>query len=128
MVMKGWIRRLTIGLVTISVLLLLVAAPDIAATSDTSDITVYRDPSCGCCEGWIDHLSEQSFQPTEVSTNKVEAIKQRYHVPEHFKSCHTVIVQGHVIEGHVPAADIKRLLAECPDRETAIVSESASVT
>jgi hypothetical protein len=115
MEVKSWMKQLAIGLVTISALWMLMAAPGIAATLDTSDITVYRDPSCGCCEGWTDHLSEQGFRPTEVSTSEVETIKQQYHIPEHFRSCHTAIVQGYVIEGHVPAADIKRLLAERPN-------------
>jgi hypothetical protein len=115
MKMTGWMKRLTIGFIIISVMWMLMAAPGIAETSDPSDIMVYRDPSCGCCEGWIDHLSEQGFRPTEVSTSEMETIKQQYSIPEHFRSCHTAIVQEYVIEGHVPAADIKRLLAEYPD-------------
>jgi hypothetical protein len=106
-----WIRQFAIGLITISAVLLL-AAPSLA---DSTEMTVYRDPSCRCCGGWIDHLAEQGFQPTEVSTAEVETLKQQYHVPDHLTSCHTAIVQGYVIEGHVPAQDIQRLLAERPD-------------
>lgn len=110
--MKGWIKRLAIGLITLGAVLILLVSPSMA---DSSDITVYRDPSCNCCGGWIDHLVEEGFQPTEISTADVETIKQQHHVPENFTSCHTAIVQGYVIEGHVPAADIKRLLAERPE-------------
>jgi hypothetical protein len=110
--MNGWIKRLAIGLITLSAVLMLLVSPSVA---DSSDITVYRDPSCNCCRGWIDHLVEAGFQPTEISTADVDTIKQQHYVPENFTSCHTAIVQDYVIEGHVPAADIKRLLAERPD-------------
>lgn len=103
---------MAIGFITLGAVLMLLVSPSVA---DSSDITVYRDPSCNCCGGWIDHLVEEGFQPTEISTADVETIKQQYHVPENFTSCHTAIVQGYVIEGHVPAADIKRLLAERPE-------------
>ncbi|WP_416666992.1 DUF411 domain-containing protein [Egbenema bharatensis] len=110
--MKDWIKRLAIGLITLGAVLMLVVSPSVA---EASNMTVYRDPSCNCCGGWIDHLVEEGFQPTEISTADVETVKQQHHVPENFTSCHTAIVQGYVIEGHVPAADIKRLLAERPE-------------
>lgn len=107
-----WVKRVAIGLITVSVVLMLLAAP---SRADSMEMTVYRDPSCRCCGGWIDHLAEQGFQPTEVSRSDVEVLKQQYHVPENLTSCHTAIVQGYVIEGHVPAQDIRHLLAERPE-------------
>ncbi|MEH2196095.1 MAG: DUF411 domain-containing protein [Nostoc sp.] len=74
--------------------------------------TVYHSPDCNCCGGWIDHLKTQGFQITDFSTPDIETVKQKYNVPENLSSCHTAIVNGYVIEGHVPANDIKRLLQE----------------
>lgn len=79
------------------------------------NITVYRSPDCTCCGGWIDHLKVQGFQVQDFSTPSIEAIKQRYKVPDNLVSCHTAIVDGYVIEGHVPANDIKHLLQERPN-------------
>jgi hypothetical protein len=76
--------------------------------------TVYRSPDCSCCHGWIDHLKSQGFKIDDVATNDIETIKQKYNVPDDLASCHTAIVNGYVVEGHVPAQDIKRLLQEQP--------------
>jgi hypothetical protein len=83
-----------------------------AIASEAQTLKVYRDPSCSCCEGWIDHLTAQGFQIESIETPDVNVIKQQYGVPNNLTSCHTAIVDGYVIEGHVPVADIKRLLAE----------------
>jgi len=85
------------------------------AVEHSSDITVYRDPGCRCCGGWMDHLSAQGLQPENMPTSNMDALKQSYGVPENLTSCHTAIIDGYVIEGHVPIADIKRLIAEHPD-------------
>lgn len=82
--------------------------------SELPEFDVYRDPSCSCCGGWIDHLAEQGFQPKSIPTDDMDALKQQYGVPEALTSCHTAVIDGYVIEGHVPADDIKRLLAERP--------------
>jgi hypothetical protein len=76
--------------------------------------TVYRSPDCSCCHKWIDHLQSQGFQIEDVPTNDIEAIKQKYNVPDNLASCHTAIINEYVVEGHVPAQDIKRLLEEQP--------------
>ncbi|MEH2163634.1 MAG: DUF411 domain-containing protein [Nostoc sp.] len=78
----------------------------------TLNATVYHSPACNCCGGWIDHLKTQGFQITDFSTPDIERVKQKYNVPDNLSSCHTAIVNGYVIEGHVPANDIKRLLQE----------------
>ncbi|MBD2534968.1 DUF411 domain-containing protein [Nostoc flagelliforme FACHB-838] len=77
--------------------------------------TVYHSPDCNCCGGWIDHLKGQGFKITDISTPDIETVKQRYNVPANLSSCHTAIVNGYVIEGHVPGDDIKRLLQEKPN-------------
>ncbi|MBW4635012.1 MAG: DUF411 domain-containing protein [Iphinoe sp. HA4291-MV1] len=90
------------------------------AVSTTGDIqnqraSVYRSPDCTCCGGWIDHLKAHGFKIKDFRTPDIEAIKQKYNVPNNLTSCHTAIVNGYVIEGHVPAQDIKRLLQEKPN-------------
>lgn len=79
------------------------------------NINVYRSPDCSCCGGWIDHLKTHGFSVQDFPTPDIEAVKQRYKVPDNLTSCHTAIVNGYVIEGHVPANDIKRLLQERPN-------------
>ncbi|MBR8836028.1 MAG: DUF411 domain-containing protein [Stigonema ocellatum SAG 48.90 = DSM 106950] len=76
---------------------------------------VYRSPECSCCGGWIDHLKTQGFEIKDFPTPDIEIVKQKYNVPDNLTSCHTAIVNGYVIEGHVPADDIKRLLQEKPN-------------
>ena len=77
-------------------------------------ITVHRDPSCGCCGNWVEHLRGAGFAPAVVETDDVTAVKRRLGVPADLASCHTAEVQGYAIEGHVPASAIRRLLAERP--------------
>ena len=79
------------------------------------EITVYRSPSCGCCGIWLDHIKSHHFVVTDVPTENVDSIKQRYGVTPQLASCHTAVVDDFVIEGHVPASDIRKLLTEKPD-------------
>ena len=90
---------------------------DIARESytGTKSITVYRDPDCGCCSKWIAHLKKHEFDVTDIKTGEIAKIKDEYNVPYGLASCHTAIIDGYVIEGHVPADDIKRLLHSRPD-------------
>lgn len=81
----------------------------------TKAITVYSDPDCGCCSKWIAHLEKHKFDVTDIKTSEIEKIKKEYNVPPGLASCHTAIIDGYVIEGHVPADDIKRLLNTRPD-------------
>ncbi len=80
-------------------------------TDQRLDITVYRSESCGCCKAWIDHLEEHNFTVNDVTVDDVNAYKLKLKVPPSGASCHTAVVDGVVIEGHVPAQDIKRLLS-----------------
>ena len=79
-----------------------------------TEITVYRSPSCGCCGKWIEHLEQEGFVVTDELIPSVAPVKSRLGVPRHLESCHTAEVEGYVIEGHVPAEDIRRLLVERP--------------
>ena len=83
--------------------------------SGTRDITVYRSPSCGCCGVWLEHAKQHGFKVKDVKTEEMEALKQKHNVPPQLASCHTTIVDGYVMEGHIPVDDIKRFLTEKPD-------------
>jgi hypothetical protein len=90
----------------------LLAASSLAAQA-AETITVYKDAHCGCCEGWIAHLREAGFEVKPVNSDDMRAVKARLGVPESMASCHTGVVEatGQVLEGHVPAAAIKKLIA-----------------
>ncbi len=92
-----------------SLLLALVSAPALAA-----EVTVYKSPTCGCCKAWVKHLQANGFTVTAKDVPDVEPYKQANGVPPTLGSCHTARVNGYTIEGHVPAADIQRLLKERP--------------
>lgn len=77
-------------------------------------VEVWMDLSCGCCEGWIRHMRAAGFEATVHEVADLQAIKAASGVPDALQSCHTATVNGYVIEGHVPAADVRRLLAERP--------------
>src|SRR5213075_2775749 len=77
-------------------------------------IVVYKDPSCGCCRNWVDHLRKHGFDVVVHDTSDVSGAKRTGRVPERLVSCHTAFVNGYVIEGHVPAADIERMLKDKP--------------
>ncbi len=81
----------------------------------SSVLTVYRSPSCGCCGTWVDHAKKYGFTIEDIKTEDMEAVKQQHNVPVELASCHTAIIDGYVMEGHIPADDIKRFLAEKPD-------------
>jgi hypothetical protein len=77
-------------------------------------VTVYKSPSCGCCEQWVRYLQQEGFEVKAIDRQDLSAIKRRLSVAPELSSCHTALVDGYVIEGHVPAAPIRRLLAERP--------------
>ncbi|MEE4304735.1 MAG: DUF411 domain-containing protein [Wenzhouxiangella sp.] len=85
------------------------------AASEALEMTVYHDPNCGCCGKWADHMRANGFAVEAVPTRDMNAIKLDLGVPRNLPSCHTAVVGDYVIEGHVPANDVKRLLAEQPD-------------
>ena len=77
-------------------------------------ITVFKTPTCGCCGKWVEHLKANGFTVKVQEVNDTSAYERQYRVPRTMESCHTAIVNGYTIEGHVPAAEIKRLLNEKP--------------
>ena len=77
-------------------------------------ITIYKDPSCGCCKKWVTHLRENGFATTAKDRSDMDALKDSLGVPVALRSCHTAVIGKFVIEGHVPAADVKKLLATTP--------------
>jgi len=78
------------------------------------EATVYRSPSCGCCGKWLAHLETNGFKVLDHITDDVQTIKAQQGVTASLASCHTAIINGYVVEGHVPAADIKRMLLNKP--------------
>ncbi|SBT04041.1 conserved exported hypothetical protein [Candidatus Propionivibrio aalborgensis] len=84
------------------------AAPTLPA------VQVYKSPQCGCCEKWVDHMKSAGFKVIAHDTNTVAEHKTRLGVPLAMGSCHTAEVGGYFVEGHVPAGDVKKLLAEKP--------------
>jgi hypothetical protein len=78
-------------------------------------IEVVKSPYCGCCQQWIDYLRAEGFEVRVVEAEDVTPAARRLGVPDDLRSCHTASINGYAIEGHVPAADIRRLLDERPD-------------
>jgi hypothetical protein len=82
------------------------------AQGDLPPVTAYKSPACGCCDGWQRHMRANGFRVEMKSLQDVTELKRRLGVPQALHSCHTATVGDYVIEGHVPASDIKRLLRE----------------
>jgi hypothetical protein len=93
---------------------LLIVGLTVHAQSTAPSVTVFKDPSCGCCAKWVEHLKQNGFTVKVIESNKLDDIKSQNHVPREARSCHTALVNGYAIEGHVPASDIQRLLKEHP--------------
>jgi hypothetical protein len=91
----------------------LLAAP-VLAMAAAPVVNVYKSATCGCCEEWVKHLRANGFTVTAHNVANPSDTREKMGMPEHLGSCHTAIVDGYAIEGHVPAADIKRLLAAKP--------------
>lgn len=77
-------------------------------------ITVYKTPNCGCCTKWVDYLREEGFEVQAINQANLAPLKQKAGVTPEMASCHTAMVEGYVIEGHVPASAIRKLLQERP--------------
>lgn len=90
------------------------AALPAAAAKPLPQVDVFKSPTCGCCGAWVDHLKAAGFPVRVTEVHDTTATRRRHGLPDRFGSCHTALVNGYVIEGHVPAADVKRLLAMKP--------------
>jgi hypothetical protein len=77
-------------------------------------VEVFKTPTCGCCSKWVEHLKAHGLTVETTNLKDLSGLKARHGVPAHLQSCHTALVAGYVIEGHVPAADVQRLLKERP--------------
>lgn len=86
----------------------------LAASAAAPVIEVYKNPDCGCCTGWVKHLQESGFTVNTHHVEDTSDYRMKFGMPEALGSCHSAKVEGYALEGHVPAAEIKRLLAEKP--------------
>lgn len=85
------------------------------ARADLPTVLVYKTPTCGCCNGWVEHMRAAGFTVDTRDVSDIMSVKVDAGVPGAMSSCHTAIVDGYVVEGHVPADQIERLLADRPD-------------
>lgn len=105
------LSRRSVLLSTAAALLSLVAR---ALGAEQELITVHKDPTCGCCTGWVRHLQKNGFTTKVIETAQIDAVKKRLGVPDNLATCHTAEVAGYILEGHVPATAVRRLLTERP--------------
>lgn len=96
----------------LAAVVLAVAATGVLAAGEV--VTVYKSPSCGCCGAWVDYMRQNGFTVSVHDVDDVNAARRRTGMPQRYGSCHTATVGGYAVEGHVPAREIKRLLAEKP--------------
>lgn len=97
---------------------MLLALPAVMARKANAEAakeaTLYKNPQCFCCEGHADYLRQHGFKVTEVPTHDLSLLRRKLDVPEQLEGCHTIVVDGYVVEGHVPIKSINRLLRERP--------------
>jgi len=94
---------------------LMLAGPLVARAADAGPLVqVYKSPTCGCCGKWVDHLRAAGFTVQATNVADVNQYKLEYGVPMQLASCHTAIVEGYIVEGHVPADDVIKMLREKP--------------
>ena len=86
-----------------------------ARTPGLKAIAVYKTPTCACCDGWVRHLRDARFDVGVTVTTDLRALRRQHGMPDALASCHSALVDGYFIEGHVPADDIRRLIAQRPD-------------
>ncbi|EME72064.1 metal-binding protein [Paramagnetospirillum caucaseum] len=91
--------------------ILLAALPAFAAERE---VTMWKSPTCGCCEGWAEHMRHNGYKVKSVDVDDIDQIKRAYGIPAPLQSCHTAQVDGYLVEGHVPAEAVDRLLKERP--------------
>ena len=102
---RHWMATLAAGLAG-------AALPALASAPKTA-VEVWKDPSCGCCQDWVVHMQEHGFAVTVHETGNT-AVRAKLGLPQRLGSCHTALVGGYLLEGHVPAADVRKLLHQKP--------------
>ncbi|WP_166256715.1 DUF411 domain-containing protein [Marinobacter salicampi] len=96
----------------IAALVLGLGISSMAQAEDPDTVTVYKSPTCGCCEDWVTHMEDNDFEVIVKDTQNLNPIKAEAGLTPALASCHTAFVDGYVIEGHVPASDVRRLLEQ----------------
>ena len=105
---------MTTLLKTCALALVLLFAGTAVAAEKLIPATVYKDPNCSCCEEYVRYLGKNGFRVKVVVMDDMQPVKRQHKIPKLYESCHTVLVGGYVVEGHVPFAAIQKLLAEKP--------------
>ncbi len=100
--------------VSLAAATLIASQPSFATAESKPLMTVYKDASCGCCGGWVQHMIKAGYRVTAIDVNDLATVKTRYGVSDQFASCHTAEIAGYVVEGHVPAAAVDQLLSSRP--------------
>ena len=106
-------RHFSQGAAALAALSALPPLPAFAAPTGP-EVQVFKSPSCGCCGSWVEHMRAAGFTVKVTEVEDTTAARKRLGLPDRFGSCHTATVAGYVLEGHVPAAEVKRLLAQRP--------------
>ncbi len=109
---KNHLGTVTIGL---SLAALVWVGGGLLYRAQAAEVLVYKSPTCGCCNAWIRHLEKHGYQVKAQNRRDLLSLKGKLGIPRNLRSCHTARVEGYLIEGHVPAEDIDRLLAEKPE-------------
>lgn len=120
--MRAGLKGPIVGGALLALLVVTIGAVVIAKESDrraqvrdaVATVTVYKDPACGCCSKWVEHLRQNGFEVTTVETDNLGQVMARYGITPELAACHTAVVDGYVIEGHVPADLIVKLLKDRP--------------
>ncbi len=89
--------------------------PVIAASDPTKEATLYKNPQCGCCTGYADYLRENGYKINIIPTENLSMVKQSHGITDEMEACHTMLIDGYVVEGHVPVSIVDKLLSERPD-------------
>jgi hypothetical protein len=102
------------GIALLAVVAFVVFVKPSGGEADAKTLVVYKSPTCGCCGNWITHMREAGYKVDVRNTNDMNAVKIKNGINPKFSSCHTALIDGYVVEGHVPASEVTRLLAERP--------------
>ncbi len=101
--------------ITATALTILISVVALASQRSAPPVVeVYKSATCGCCSKWVDHMRTSGFDVRTNNVEDIDAVKKAYRVPDSVASCHTAVVNGYVVEGHVPAWEIRRMLTEKP--------------
>jgi len=111
---RNGLSRRAFGLLTAAALALLAAGLSRPAIADRAEMQVFKSPYCGCCAEWVDHMRTAGFSVRVTNMEDMTPAKAHFGIAPDLQSCHTAVVGGYVIEGHVPAGDVQRLLSERP--------------